>query len=80
MVPSPLRVPDDVRFIVLHGIEYYIDWERMLPGRSFFLKTTSTARQVQKKLRTAAQYFDMELKAVQRCEYGYYGVRVWRLT
>jgi hypothetical protein len=80
MARSRFRLPDKIRIISLYGIDYYIEWEKMLPGRSFFLQTTATAKDVQKQLRPVEQYYNFKVKAVQRCEFGYYGVRVWRVA
>ena len=78
--PKRLTIPDSVRFINLYGILYYIPWEKMLPGNSFYLKTTAHRSIVQKELIRAEKYFRVVLQAQQRCEFGCYGVRVWRLA
>ena len=75
-----LWIPDDIRYLNLYGIPYYIAWESLLPGYSFFLKTTATASMVQKALKPAAKFLRMDFKAHTRCEFGYYGVRVWRIA
>lgn len=75
-----LLIPDSIRLIYLYGIPYYIAWEDLLPGYSFFLKTTATAIEVRKELRVAQKYFNIGLKAHARNEFGYYGVRVWRIN
>jgi len=74
------QIPDRIRFINLYGVSYYIKWEALVPGASFFLLTTAHRSVVQKELKPAEQYFRIVLRAVQRCEYGHYGVRVWRLS
>jgi hypothetical protein len=51
-----------------------------MPGHSFFLKTTASATEVAKRLRKAEKYFLMTLRAHNRCEFGFYGVRVWRIA
>lgn len=51
-----------------------------MPGHSFFLKTTASATEVTKRLHKAEKYFRMTLRAHNRCEFGYYGVRVWRIA
>lgn len=73
-------VPDYIRILNIHGIPYYIAWEEMLPGCSFFLKTTVTAKEVQKLLVKASAHYKITLKAHNRNEFGYYGVRVWRIA
>lgn len=78
-MPSRPLPPDEYRFLNVCGVLYYIPWEELHPGCSFFLKTTASAREVQKELARVSKYFEMTLKAVNRVEFGYYGVRVWRL-
>lgn len=75
-----LQIPDDVRVINLYGVRYYIPWEKLLPGYSFFIKTTAHHRMVQTELKRASKYFGIVLRARPRHEFGYYGVRVWRLS
>jgi hypothetical protein len=80
-MPSPhplLTIPDDLRFITLYGVPYCIPWEDLSQGGSFFLKTTATARMVNAELRRHQEKLGLILKAVNRVEHGYYGVRVWR--
>lgn len=60
------------------GVDYYVDWRRMSRGASFFIPTTATPRQVLAELKLARQVLDIDLVARPRCEYGIYGVRVWR--
>ena len=73
-------VTDKIRFLHIYGIPYCIAWEELLPGYSFFLKTTATAGEVQKLLKGAEQHYGISLKAHNRNEFGYYGVRVWRMA
>lgn len=61
------------------GIQYAVDWDRMLPGCSFFMKTTATWEQVLKVLRPYAEACNYIIMAQNRCEFDFYGVRVWRL-
>lgn len=65
--------------VVINGMHYVIDWQRLHSGCSFFLKTTATPAQVMYVLRRAAGPLAPYLKAQARHEFGYYGVRVWRL-
>lgn len=51
-----------------------------MPGHSFFLKTTASHTEVTKLLRPAEKHFKMTLRAHNRCEFGFYGVRVWRIA
>lgn len=76
---TDLGVPDSIRFIDLYGILYFIEWEKLKPGYSFFLKTTASHRIVQKKLKPAEKYFNIILRARPRNEFGRFGVRVWML-
>lgn len=61
------------------GVQYQIDWPQVHVGSSFFLKTTATAKQVLAALKPHAGRYAAGLKAHERCEFGYYGVRVWYL-
>lgn len=60
------------------GADYYVDWRRVSRGASFFIPTTATPRQVLTALKPARDALDIDLVARPRCEYGIYGVRVWR--
>ena len=77
---TPKPKLEDVRFLHIYGIPYCIDWENLLPGYSFFLKTTASATEVRKLLKHAEAYYNISLKAHNRNEFGYYGVRVWRMA
>lgn len=65
---------------VLRGVYYAVDWDRMEPGASFFIKTTARATELTPILRTVRRIAGYELRAHNRCEFGYFGVRVWRLA
>ena len=73
-------LPDEYRFLNLFGVVYYIEWEKLEPDCSFFLKTTATAAQVKRALRPHQKAFGYDLRCVARKENGYYGVRVWRIA
>lgn len=60
------------------GVDYYIDWRLMKIGASFFIPTTATPAQVLRELRLAQRVLRWRLVARARCEYGIFGVRVWR--
>jgi hypothetical protein len=75
----PPLIPDEFRYLHVWGVQYYIAWEELHPGCSFFMKTPASARTVQKELTRVSRYLNMTLKAVTRVEFGYHGVRVWRL-
>lgn len=72
-------IPDEIRFLDLYGVLYYIPWEEVHPGCSFFLKTPASVKDIRKELTRAGNYLNMRLRAVQRVEFGYYGARVWRI-
>mgnify|MGYP000143742304 CR=1 FL=1 len=74
--PPPLEQPDTV---TIRGVDYFIYWNKMAPGCSFFLPTTVSAAEVMQALRPFAYRMKMRLRAHNRCEYGRYGVRVWRM-
>ena len=70
---------DDVRLFTLHGVDYFILWDQVSIGASFFLPTTATKAQAFKALQPYARYLRIGLQVRNRCEYGRYGVRVWRV-
>ncbi len=74
-----LAIPDDIRVLNILGADYFIPWEDVRVGCSFFLPTTATDKQVAKLLAPAEEYFDITLAVANRVEYGRYGVRIWRL-
>lgn len=74
-----ILVPDACRYLTLYGIEYFIPWEDMHPGCSFFIKTTATAPHVKRELTRLGKPLGMEVETAQRVEFGYYGVRAWRV-
>ncbi len=69
---------DDVRQFTLHGVDYFIEWDRLVVGSSIFLPTTATKRQAFEALQPYARYLGIQLQVRSRCEYGRYGVRFWR--
>jgi len=71
-------MPYEVEVLNIFGAEYFIEWEKVARGSSFFLPTTATPRQVQQALKPAAKWLDYKFETRARCEYGVYGVRVWR--
>jgi len=73
-------MPDDVRVLSLCGAEYFIQWERFDLGASFFLPTTATPVQARDAIRKALKYFKIRVEIRSRCEYGRYGVRIWRVV
>jgi len=75
-----MQPPSDPSVFVIQGVSYYIDWDELEPGCSFFVKTAATANQVVTALRQVTRHLPYVLAVHNRCEYGYYGVRVWRLA
>ena len=76
--PTPAK-RRDYRVVVLHGVEYFVFWEQMIPGASFFLPTTATTLQVKDAIRDAVKFYGYRVELRTRREYGRYGVRVWRM-
>lgn len=70
---------EDPRVLVLWGTEYFIPWDKVQPGSSFFIPTTATPMQVRQSLRPVERELGMKLVVRARREYGRYGARVWRL-
>ena len=78
--PAPSQPPQrDLRVVEILGIEYFIYWEQMTVGASFFIPTTATPAQALAVLKPVARRLNYKLKAQPRREYGRYGVRVWRM-
>ena len=71
--------PRDLRVVVVHGVEYMVDWEKMIPGASFFLPTVATVAQVKAAISIPVRVYGYRVELRTRREYGRYGVRVWRL-
>lgn len=69
----------DWRVVVVQGIEYFIYWEDMILGASFFIPTTATVQQVKAAIKSAVKHYKYKVEVRPRCEYGRYGVRVWRV-
>lgn len=74
--PTPF---EDVRLFTLLGVDYFVVWDRLSIGASFFLPTTATPAQALKALQPYARHLKISLQTRSRCEYGRYGVRVWRV-
>ena len=70
---------EDVRLFTLYGVDYFILWDQLHIGASFFLPTTATQTQAFKALQPYARHLRIGLQVRNRCEYGRYGVRVWRV-
>ncbi len=76
--PKP-KLSDDKRVLTLFGVEYYLHWEKLTLGSSFFLPTTATPVQVRDALLPATRFLKIKIEVRARCEYGRYGARVWRV-
>ena len=76
--PKP-KLSDNMRVLTLFGVEYYLHWERLVIGSSFFLPTTATPVQVRNALLPATRFLKIKIEVRARCEYGRYGTRVWRV-
>lgn len=74
--PQPPEVPET---FTLYGVEYFLDWRKLVPGNSFFIPTTATPKQVKEVLKVAYKDLPYTFELHARCEYGRYGVRVWRV-
>ena len=73
------RHRNDIRVFEIHGVEYYIDWRKLGYGYSFFIPTTATPTQVKEVLADTFKQLGFKTEIHARCEYGRYGVRIWRL-
>lgn len=80
---KPSEKPDipseDINVFPFLGVTFYIMWDKLAPGSSFFLPTTAQAEDVQKALRPYTKWLRIRIETRNRCEYGLYGVRVWRV-
>ena len=70
----------EYRVVEVLGIEYYVEWETLQIGSSFFIPTTVTAKMVSSVLREYERKLGYKLETRNRNEYGRYGVRVWRVN
>lgn len=79
--PKPVKpaVPDNIRVLTLGGVEYFVHWEKLEVGASFFLPTTATPVQVRAAIAPASKFFKLKFEVRSRCEYGRYGARIWRV-
>lgn len=72
------KMPDDLQVVNILGAEYFVPWEDLPRGGSFFLPTTATSKQVYEVLVPVEKALNFQLEVRQRCEHGLFGVRVWR--
>jgi hypothetical protein len=61
-------------------VDYFLDWRKLEPGSSFFIPTTATPKQAKEVLKATYKDLTYTFDLHARCEYGRYGVRVWRLA
>ena len=74
--PEPRR---DNRVVVIQDVEYFVEWPQLDVGHSFFLPTLELAKKVEKILKPFAEELGYTFEVRTRCEYGRYGVRIWRV-
>ena len=80
LTPSLEEIRKELRPFELRGVGFLVEWHKLRVGHSFFLKTTVEAEEVAEVLRPLAAVLQYKFVTAQRCEFGYYGVRVWRLS
>lgn len=79
-IPRGRRPPkEDLRAVRVAGVDYFVMWDRLGIGGSFFLPTVATVAQVRADLQPIASKLKIQLVVRTRCEFGRYGVRVWRV-
>ena len=71
--------PLELRQVNVGGVDYFIYWDQLNVGHSFFLPTLLHERDVARALRRIEKALKIWLEVRTRCEYGVYGVRVWRV-
>lgn len=65
--------------IETEGVQVEIEWEKFIVGSSFFLPCIDTAS-VRKQIEKHAHAHGFEIKARDRRENLYWGLRVWRVA
>lgn len=80
MTPTLEEIRRELRPFEIHGAAFLAEWHKLRVGYSFFIKTTATAEEVAEVLAPLAAVLKYRFVTAQRCEFGYYGVRVWRLS
>jgi hypothetical protein len=77
----PLLTPQllsELQSVEINDVEYFILWNELQIHFSFFIPTLATIKQVKLILDPIAKILSYKLEYRTRCEYGRYGVRVWR--
>ena len=77
---SQEQVTPDIRQVSVGGADYFIYWDQLNVGNSFFMPTLLSARDVMRDLRPIARKLKIQLEVRNRYEYGVYGARVWRVA
>ena len=75
---QPIAKSKELNVVEISGVEFFIYWDKLTIGASFFLPTTATPKQIAKILDPIAEQLQDRLEIRARCEYGRYGARVWR--
>ena len=65
--------------IHITGVDYFVYWDALPVGASFFLPSIATTAQVVAALEPVEQALNMTFAVHTRVEYGRYGTRVWRI-
>ena len=77
--PIPTHLLRDLRVVTIQDVEYFIEWSQVDVGHSFFLPTVELPGKVKATLRPVTEELGYKFAVRARCEYGRYGVRVWRV-
>lgn len=77
--PKGKTPPPEIPVIHLVGVDYFVPWDALTIGASFFLPTIATAAQVAEALEPIEQELTMTFAVHTRVEYGRHGARVWRV-
>lgn len=71
--------PPEHPVVHLIGVDYYVHWDALHVGASFFLPSIATTAQVVAALEPIEQALGVTFTVHTRVEYGRYGTRVWRV-
>jgi hypothetical protein len=71
-------LPDDVRVLQVGPFDYFIEWEELARGSSFFIPCVARLADVEAALAPARAHFDFGLIVRPRREHGMAGFRIWR--
>ena len=77
--PKGKQKPPEHPVIHLVGVDYFVYWDALPIGASFFLPTIATRAQVAAALQPVEHALSMSFAIHTRVEYGRYGARVWRI-